>query len=284
MARRGTRTRAGKRVRKPARKRAEKELALIPELRDGFLRKFSPEKYARLLRRLDEQCGAKISFRVAETPVFVRYGLLDAMASEGEALLQALMGDVAYLAAARQAIPPEYCVAGEPERPHFLTADFALERDAEGTLSPRLVEIQAFPSIFGFQALLCSAYQEVFGLDPGLRCFLGGLEEPDYWKLLARTILGNEDPEQVVLADVDPQRQKTLPDFLVTARRLGIAVVDIAILEPEGKTLHYRDQTGRRIPIRRIYNRAIADELAARGVKLPFDLTRPWDVEWAGHL
>jgi hypothetical protein len=85
------------------------------------------------------------------------------------------------------------------------------------------------------------------------------------------------------LTELDPQNQKTLPDFEVTARRLGIAVVDIRELEPVGNKLHYRDAAGRLIPIHRIYNRAIADELIAREVKLPFDLTRAWDVEWAGH-
>ena len=36
-------------------------------------------------------------------------------------------------------------------------------------------------------------------------------------------------------------------------------------------------------PIHRIYNRAIADELIARNIRLPFDLSHPWEVEWAGH-
>jgi hypothetical protein len=256
---------------------------LIPELRERFLRQFSPEKYAQMRERLDKESETAISFRVAETPVFVRRELLDEMAGEGEALLKTLMSDEAYLAAARLAVPPGYCVAGETTHPQFLTADFALVRAAGGELSPRLVEIQAFPSIFGFQALLGTVYRETFGLDPMLKTYLGGLEEPDYWKLLARTVLGDHAPEQVVLAEVDPQHQKTLPDFLLTAKRLGIAVVDIARLEPERDALHYRNASGRRIPIRRIYNRAIADELAARSVKLPFDLTRPWNVEWAGH-
>jgi hypothetical protein len=37
------------------------------------------------------------------------------------------------------------------------------------------------------------------------------------------------------------------------------------------------------VPIHRIYNRAIADELIVRQIRLPFDLTHSWDVEWAGH-
>ncbi|HEU5457067.1 MAG TPA: hypothetical protein VFU68_00475 [Terracidiphilus sp.] len=256
---------------------------MIPELRERYLSEFRPEKYRRLLALLNEQCGTQIHFRVAETPVFVREELLHSMADAGAALLEVLMGDSGYLAAARQAIPAGFCVAGETAHPHFLTADFALARDAGGMLVLHLVEIQAFPSVFGFQAQLCAGYREAFGLDPGLKQFLGGLEEVEYWELLSKTVLGRHAAEQVVLAEVEPLGQKTLPDFLVTAKRLGIAVVDIASLEPAGDELTYRDGAGRRIPIRRIYNRAIAEDLAARRVRLQFDLTRPWKVEWAGH-
>ena len=167
--------------------------------------------------------------------------------------------------------------------PNFLTADFGLVRTAAGELVPRLVEIQAFPSVYGYQDVLCSAYREAFGLPDSLGCFLGGLDEASYWDLLARTVLGSHGPENVVLTEVDPRNQKTLPDFEVMARRLGINVVDIRSLEAAGSKLHYRNHSGRLVPIHRIYNRAIADELIARQVRLPFDLTRPWDVEWAGH-
>ncbi len=35
--------------------------------------------------------------------------------------------------------------------------------------------------------------------------------------------------------------------------------------------------------MRRIYNRCIVDELERKDIELPFDLTEPLDVEWAGH-
>jgi hypothetical protein len=220
---------------------------------------------------------------VSETPIFVPLALLDEMADAGAGLAHALMGRADYLAAAEQAIPPVYRVAGEMGHPHFLTADFALVRDSSGSLRPRLVEIQAFPSVYGYQAVLGAGYQQIFGLDGGLGMFLGGLSEDEYWALLRRTILGNHSPENVVLTEVDPMHQKTRPDFEVTAQRLGISVVDIITLEPVGTKLHYRNQSGTLVPIHRIYNRAIVDELIARNIQLPFDLTREWEVEWAGH-
>jgi hypothetical protein len=256
---------------------------VISELRGQFNARFQPADYARLLALLAEQCGGPVEFRVAETPIFLPRKLLDGMADAGAQLAQALLGDAEYLAAAREAIPAGFCAAGETAHPHFLTADFSLVRDSSGKLAPRLVEMQAFPSVYAYQATLCSAYRDVYAVDDSLRVFLSGLAEEDYWALLGKTIVGNCDPEHVVLSEIDPQNQKTRPDFEITARRLGIAVVDIRSLEASGDRLHYRNAAGRLTPIHRIYNRAIADELIAREVRLPFDWTRRWDVEWAGH-
>jgi hypothetical protein len=254
---------------------------MIPELRRHFNVGFSADKYAELRSRLADRSGTAVQFRISETPVFVPESLLDQMALEGGALARHLIDAPDYLAAARRAIPSGYCVANETAHPNFLTADFALVR-VEGQLKPKLVEIQAFPSVFGFQALLCETYSQAFGL-AGLRYFLGGLDEDGYWQMLATTVLGGHNPENVVLSEIDPLNQKTLPDFNVTARKLGIAVVDISKLQAVGNKLHYRNGEGKLVPIDRIYNRAIADELIAREVQLPFDLTHSWDVEWAGH-
>ena len=256
---------------------------MISAFREQFNRTYSPERYQALLDRLEEQCGVKVEFRVAETPIFVPLELLDHMAEEGAAMATALMGRPEYVQAALQAIPPGYRVAGEIGHPNFLTADFALVHEPDGPLAPRLVEIQAFPSVYGYQPVLATGYRDIYRLDPELGTYLSGLTERGYWDLMCRTVLGTQDPENVVLTEVDPLHQKTRPDFEITSQRLGIAVVDIASLEPVGDKLHYRNRSGRLTPIHRIYNRAIADELIARNVRLPFDLTRPWDVEWAGH-
>jgi hypothetical protein len=256
---------------------------LIPELRARFNREYSPDHYSRLLEILRDRCRMTVEFRVAETPVFINKSMLDQMAAAGAQLAKGLLGNAKYLEAARQAIPAEYRVAGEEAHPNFLTADFALVRNANGELAPKLVEIQAFPSVYGYQAVLACAYREAYGLDLGLGRYLCGLDDTLYWKLLTKTVLGRLDPENVVLTEIDPLHQKTAPDFEVTSRKLGIAVVDITTLEAVGDRLHYRNAMGKQIPIHRIYNRAIADELIARKIELPFDMTRRWNVEWAGN-
>lgn len=256
---------------------------MIPALRHRFNETFSADGYQALLSRLEQRCGLRIEFRVAETPIFVPSSLLHLMADAGTEMARILIGWREYLDAARQAIPASYRVPGNTTHPNFLTADFALVRDKEGALAPRLVEIQAFPSVYGYQSVLAETYRETYELDPELGIYLSGLSDRGYWDLMCRTVLGSFDPENVVLTEVDPLHQKTRPDFEITAQRLGITVVDIASLEPIGSKLHYRNATGKLVPIHRIYNRAIADELIARKIQLPFDFTHQWDVEWAGH-
>jgi hypothetical protein len=256
---------------------------MIADLRENFNASYQPETYRALLRRLDLRAGAKIEFRVAETPVFLPITMLEEMAQSGVELTQRLLGWPEYLAEAERSIPGAYRVAGGSEHPHFLTADFALVEAAGGELVPRLVEIQAFPSVFAYQAMLSEEYRRVFGLPESLGIFLGGLNAESFWALFRETVLGRHAAEHVVLTEVDPLHQKTLPDFLLTAKHLGIAVVDIASLVPNGNRLHYLNDQGKLVPIHRIYNRAIADEMIGRNIQLPFRLTDPWDVEWAGH-
>jgi hypothetical protein len=256
---------------------------MIEELRDDFDTKYRQESYQKLLAQLDERSGTKVEFRVAETPIFLPQAMLEEMATAGIELTQQLLNWPEYLEGALQSIPEGFVVAGKTDHPHFLTADFALIRGKNDELVPRLVEIQAFPSVYAYQVMLCEEYAKAYGLPDSLKTFLGGLTGESFWALFRQTVLGDHAAENVVLTEVDPEHQKTLPDFLLTAKKLGIAVVDIAKLVPIGDKLHYTSAHGDLIPIHRIYNRAIADEMIARKIELPFSLTYAWDVEWAGH-
>ena len=267
---------------------------MIPDLRSAFNLSYSAANYQELLSRIDQRAGVKVGFRVAETPIFVSRQLLNEIALAGADLARQLLEWPEYLVAARQSIPEKFVVAGDSKHPNFLTADFALvdagrsERNVNQSedreaLVPRLVEIQAFPSIYLYQEMLAEEYIDVFGLDHSLNIYLGDLSKERFADLFRETVVGNHDPKNVVLTEIDPWHQKTMPDFALTAKRLGIAVIDIEKLVPIGKKLHYRDEQGDLVPIHRIYNRAIADEMIARDVKLSFDLTADWEVEWAGH-
>jgi hypothetical protein len=255
---------------------------MIPSLRQAFNSKYRAEKYPQLLSLLAARCGMPIGFRVSETPCFMPPALLERMARDGKELIRQLVENPEYQARSSESIPAEFKVPNETPHPMFIQVDFGLVRDATGELQPKLVELQAFPSLYAYQPVLARTFMDVYGLDSELRFLLGGLESAAYLKLLRRAIVGDEDPVNVILMEVDPEHQKTLPDFLLTEKLLGIRTVDIRAIKKDGNRL-YRESEGKRIPIKRIYNRAIVDELERKGAKLGFDFRDELQVEWAGH-
>ncbi len=255
---------------------------MIPSLRQSFNAQYRPEQYPQLLALLTERCGVPVGFRVSETPCFLPATLLEQMAAYGKDLIHQLVDSAEYHARSSESIPPEFNVPRESTHPMFIQVDFGLVRDSTGALHPKLVELQAFPSLYAYQPVLARSFIDVYGLDEHLRYLLSGLDSASYLALLRKAIVGDQDPENVILMEIDPQHQKTLPDFLVTEKLLGIKTVCITKLKKEANRLYWED-AGQRVPIKRIYNRAIVDELERKGVKLEFDFRDDLDVEWAGH-
>jgi len=264
---------------------------MIPSLRQQFNEKFTAEKYQALLRRIDDVSGTHVQFRISETPCFFPKSLIDRMASDGQALVRQLVDDPAYRAKSDEAVPAEFKVPNEPPHPMFVQVDFGLVRDAASELQPKLVELQAFPSLYAYQGPLAEAYIDVYRLatdgfrlpaSARLKYFLSGLETGSYRELMRRAIVAEHDPENVILMEIHPREQKTLPDFLLTEKMLGVRTVDIVDIKKDGSRLYY-ERDGKRVPIRRIYNRTIVDELERKNIKLNFDWRDDLDVEWAGH-
>jgi hypothetical protein len=243
---------------------------MIPELRQDFNRRWTPELYARFLTELDRRSGTHVKFRNSETPCFFPRALLEKMALYGSEMLRQLLADASYLEAATAEIPKGFHVPGEAKTPLFVQADFGIGEDLE----PKLVEIQGFPSLYAFQPVLGDTYRDVFGIDPSLRHQF----RDDYWELTQRAIVGEQDPENVILLEIDPLLQKTLPDFNLTEKCFGIRTVNLRDVKQRGNKLFFGE-----VPIRRIYNRVIVDELQRKGISSPFDWRDDLDVEWAGH-
>ena len=251
---------------------------MIPSHRQWFNRSYTPEKYARFLELLEERCGEPTPFRHSETPVFLPASVVDQMARYGREMVEQLLANPQYRQDSRAAIPAAYRAPNEDARPLFVQADFGL--DAE--LQPKLVEIQGFPTLYAYQPAMAEAYREAYGIDRALDLLPGGMPAEEYQSLLRRAIVAGHDPENVVLLEIDPWHQKTRHDFLLTERLLGVRTVDIAEVRKEGRRLFY-DRDGPSVPIQRIYNRAIVDELVRKQVRMNFDFRDELEVEWAGH-
>lgn len=255
---------------------------MIPALRLEFNRSFSPQKYQSFLSALDRRCATHIKFRVAETPCFLPKALIAQMSGYGQELLAQLLDSREYRKQSDCTIPAEYNVPHESERPMFLQVDFGMIRNTAGEIEPKLVELQAFPSLYAYQPALMQQYIESFGLNPSLGGYLSLLDGDSYRRMLTRAIIGDHAPENVVLMEIDPLEQKTLPDFLLTEKLCHIDTVNVLDLLKQGRKL-YRKKDGRTIPVERIYNRMIVDEVMRKGINLPFDLRDELEVEWAGH-
>ena len=255
---------------------------MIPTLRQAFNASFTQEKYDRLRREMTTRCGMEIPFALCETPCFFPSALVDRMGEDGKALIRQLVDSPEYHKRSEASIPARFRVPNETAHPMFIQVDFGLVRDAAGDLQPKLVELQAFPSLYAYQPVLSQAYMDVFELDPNLRYFLSGLDFASYKRLLSEAIVAGHDPANVILMEVHPDEQKTRPDFLLTEKLLGIRTVCITRILKQGRRLFY-NEGGQQVPIERIYNRAIVDELERKGIALPFDFRDDLDVEWAGH-
>lgn len=255
---------------------------MISRLRTRFNREYTPEKYRKFLQDLTATCGTLTEFRVSETPCFLPQALMKQMCAYGKELTHQLVNSKEYRKASDAAVPAAYNVANENRLPMFLQVDFGIVRNANGELEPKLVELQAFPSLYGYQPALAKQYRESYGLDKELNVFFGDVDEDSYWRLMRRLIVADCDPQNVALLEIDPFEQKTLPDFLITQKWLGIAIVNIRGVVKRGKCLFYR-KDDKLVPIERIYNRCIVDELVRKNVNLPIDFRDDLDVEWAGH-
>lgn len=251
-------------------------------IRRGYNADFTGEHYEALVRELTARAGCPPAFRICETPLFLTAGLTRRLVEAAEGILGAVTSP-GYLAQSARAVPPRFDVPGEDAHTTFLQIDFALVEDADGTIVPRLIELQGFPSLYGFQWLLDEVFRRAVPAIPaGHTPYFSGLDAETYPAVLRELLVGDCEPETAVLLEIDPLNQKTLIDFLVTERLTGLKTVDAAAVSERGGKLFYRN--GRReVPIRRIYNRVIFDELERKGLDLSHLFGRDLDVTWVGH-
>jgi len=252
---------------------------MIPAKRQAFNRAFSDGRYRAFVAELERRCGVPIHFPVSETPCFFPQTLIAELAGAALAMVSDLLADPAYRRAAVDIVPERFRVARSETLPTFVAVDFGLVRVGD-RIEGRLVELQAFPSLYGFQLLLAETSRDMWGLD-GVSPFPAGIDRAEYLRTMRETIVGGHDPAEVVLMEIDPQHQKTLPDFAATEQLWGVRAVNIREVVREGRRL-FSKRDGKLVPIRRVYNRVIPDDLEHQTIELPFDYRDDLDVEWTG--
>ena len=255
---------------------------MIAALRNQFNARFSEERYVQVRQTLEQAAGCPISFRIAESPVFLSKSFVERAAQLAEEILfRAVSPELQNIG--QHAVPEDFNYAAETSKPLFSAIDFAITGTPDEP-NLKLIELQGFPSLYHFQP----SYTQIARDEYELPADLTGLAYPEmgygqYYDTLRELILDGNDPHEVVLLEFSPYNQKTLPDFLLAQKYLGIAIVDFGNIEAKGRDLFYRDRSGKLNPIRRIYNRSIRDDIIANGAQIPFDITKEYNVTWAGH-
>jgi len=256
---------------------------MIPSARKTFNQNFTTEKYQQLLTKLNEATPATIDFRIAETPVFLSDDFKEKLITAGDEIIKTIL-QPDFKQLTERAISDKWRVANENNHPHFIALDFGVCKNTDGNIVPKLIELQGFPSLYGFQTFLGDAYKDVFKLDDEWSPYFSGLNKESYIDLLRKTILGNNQPNEVVLMDVNALQQKTAVDFYITQQLLGISIVSLSDLQQQGNKLFY-DLNGEKKRIKRIYNRLIFDEIDSDAdiFNKITDIRQPLDVEWITH-
>jgi hypothetical protein len=253
-----------------------------PKLRAAFNADFSSAKYDALVRCVNETEKWPADFRISETPIFLTGEFTDEVVLAAKEIVD-LTRTPEFAKHAASAVPNALEVPHESSHPNFFVVDFAI--CAEGDrLVPRLIELQAFPSLFGFQLLLLGCIRKAYLAIPrNWTSSFGGIKDEAYFDLLRRTILAGSHPENVVLLEIEPEKQKTRIDFAATETLLEVRAVCLTKIKKRGRQLFY-ERNGREVQIERIYNRVIFDELIRRpDLNLPFRFQDDLDVQWVGH-
>lgn len=257
---------------------------MIKEQRKRFNEDFSQEKYQTLLNEIEKKFPGALDFRVSETPVYIdkvfKQKMLDACESIVDVITQYNFKQLT-----AHAIPPDIKVPNENNQTDFIAFDFGVCIGKDGVLEPQLIEMQGFPTLFAYQVLLGELFRKVYDIPENFTEYFNEYDKTSYLNLLKEIILGDCDPENVILLEIFPHTQKTRIDFYCTEYFLNTPIVNLTDLIKDGKKLYY-EKEGKRIEVKRIYNRVIFDDLQQQSEDVQEKgkiLFEELDVEWVPH-
>lgn len=255
---------------------------MIPSYRSLFNSQFTEEKYQQLNDSITADFNHTITFRIGESPFFLSEELKKQLLDGCQDVISFIQQDN-FKELTNKALELNRKVPNEDNHTTFLAVDFGICEE-DGKVIPKLIEVQGFPSLFNFQSQLSKKIHQLNPFLSELTCFFNGLNDDSYLKLIDEVICNNFPKENVILLEIEPEKQNTKIDFYYCRRDIGIPVVCVTELIQKGTKLYYTNDKGVEIQVKRIYNRVIFDELDLRtDLQLNFDFSSDIDVEWAGH-
>jgi len=255
---------------------------MIKHYREFFNNQFSQEKYLTFLEDIKQDFDYLPTFRIAETPFFIPKEL-QAKLIEGSQQVIEFIQQPGFKALTEKSLAVNSSVPNEDGHPQFMAIDFGICEE-NGKIIPKLIEVQGFPSIFNFQMNLFEKLKSHYPFLEELSPYLNGLDKEAYLEKLKAVVLNGHPKENVILLEIEPEKQNTKIDFYYCQKDLGIPIVCVSEVIKNGNTLYYKDKDGNAVEIKRIYNRVIFDELKLRDdLILDFSFSDNLNVEWAGH-
>jgi len=240
--------------------------------------------YARLLHYINNEFNLAPNFRVAESPVFVPKAIKEKIWEACNLIADTICAED-YKERSIGAIPDGEFVPKEDEHTLFLQMDFGMCTDPDtGEITPQLIEVQGFPSLYFFQFAVAQAYRHVYDIPDNYTSLFNGLRTDNYMDYMRRVMLEGSDPAEAILLEVEPEKQVTRIDFVGCEKYLGIKTCCVTDLHKDGRNVYYINESGERQYIKKIFNRVIFDELLKRS-DLPrrFSFKDDLDISWIGH-
>ncbi len=255
---------------------------MIPELRKKFNTEFTQEKYDAFLKDINTSLKYPVDFRISETPLFLSEDPKNKLLKACDELCKQVTS-AEFKLKMKDAVPSHLSIPGETDHPEFFVFDFGICRDKKsGQFVPKLIELQGFPTLYGYQYFFERKIRNHFDIPEDFTTYFNEITPEKYVELLREVIVGDADPANVILLEIEPEKQKTRIDFAATEKLLGVREICISDVIKHGKVLFYK-KNGIEIPIERIYNRVIFDELSSTDKNFNFDLQEELNVTWVPH-
>lgn len=254
---------------------------MIAEIRDKYNSLFEENNYSEFIKNINVETNNRLDFRISETPLFLNESLCNKLIQAGDEILSQIKTNE-FLTKSKNAVPEKYFVPNEDLHPVFLQLDFGIIKDSNGEFIPQLIELQGFPSLYAYQIFLDQKVREHFFIPDNFTTYFNSFDFNSYLEMFKKTLVGNSDPENVILLEIEPDKQKTRIDFYLTEKYTNVQSVCITEIIKKGNKLYYK-KNGNEIPIERIYNRVIFDELEKKNLVFNFDFRDDLNIKWVGH-
>lgn len=258
-------------------------LCMQTEIRKQYNQAFTEQKYLSFIRLIEEVQKSTLSFRLAETPIFLDKTFTKKLLEAGNSICQQLTEPI-FAEQTDDAIPDYARTQNEPILPACLVLDFAIAHGNNNSIVPKLIELQGFPSLFAFELLHDEAFRKTFEIPSNYVPFLNGYTYASYIKHFKK-ILNGVNNKKTILLEIKPEQQKTKIDFYCTEAITGIPIVCISELFQKVDGIYYK-KNGISHKVERIFNRMVFEELLAQDKSIleKWDLLRSSnDIEWVTH-